>query len=68
MNEMALQVRYVTNTARDFWLAESPAHPTGVWVHDPEFAIVFQTEADAKLFLIVNCYDLPAANVVFEAA
>lgn len=62
---MAIQIRYVSGP-RDYWIADSLRHDTGVWVNDGGLAKRFQSEADAKRFLYVNGYELPAAQVVFE--
>jgi hypothetical protein len=62
---MTYQIRYVS-APRDYWIADSLHHTTGVWVHDAALAKQFETETEAKLFLIVNGYDLPANQVVYE--
>lgn len=63
---MALCIRYVS-TPTDWYLAQSPHHDGGVWVHDVELAKEFASEAAAKKYLIEREYDLPAANVVYES-
>lgn len=66
--QMPIIIRYVASEGRDFYIAPSPHHDNGVWVHDRGLAMSFENEAKAKRFMVRNGYILSPDLIVFEPA
>jgi hypothetical protein len=67
---MAVIIRYIWPAVGDGFLCAAPHHDGGIWQNGcdggRERAIRFESEAEAKTYLIERKYDLPPMKTVFE--